>query len=93
MPEVSWEKVFAYDLAKPKEEPNGKKCKCGNVSCKRAKRIRCVCACHAEHHGEEQRRGMEPLDKILGLDMSEPYLTRPLGDLALDRELSGRAGM
>jgi len=74
MPEVSWEKLFAYDLASPKVESAATKCKCGNVSCKRAKKIRCVCQCHAEFHGIENRRGMEPLDKALGLEKPAPEL-------------------
>jgi len=92
MTEVVWTKLFACELALPKVETSAaKKCRCGNARCKRAKKIRCVCQCHAVHHGEEQRRGMAPLDEALGLDTPQVYLTRPLGDAALDRELSGRA--
>ena len=68
MSEVAWTKLFAYDLTTPQEVETVKKCKCGNGNCKRAKRIRCVCQCHAENHGIEQRRGMESLDKALGIE-------------------------
>jgi hypothetical protein len=69
MTEVDWSRLFAceLDLGEPEVE-TVKKCKCGNVSCNRAKKIRCVCQCHAVHHGEEQRKGMPELDKLLGLD-------------------------
>jgi len=68
MKEVPWTKLFAYDGPAEVEVQKAKKCRCGNESCKRAKHIRCVCGCHAENHGMEQRRGMEPLDRILGLE-------------------------
>jgi hypothetical protein len=85
--EKNWTEMFAYELNVPKVVTSAaKKCRCGNESCKRAKKIRCVCSCHALHHGEEQRRGMEPLDKVLGLKAEQATI----GDLALDLELSGR---
>jgi hypothetical protein len=68
MLEVAWTELFAHDLGGPQEVETVKKCKCGNGNCKRAKHIKCVCGCHAENHGIEQRRGMEPLDKALGFE-------------------------
>jgi len=91
--EVSWERLFACEIAKPKIEWNfAKKCTCGNRNCKRAKHIRCVCGCHGIAHGIEQRKGMSPLDEPLGLDglTVTKEAPAPLGDLALDLEFSGR---
>jgi len=65
--EKNWENIFALAPATV-NLPTARKCRCGNENCKRAKKIRCVCACHAENHGIEQRRGMPELDKLLGLD-------------------------
>jgi len=86
MTEVDWSQLFACELepGEPEQVETVKKCKCGNESCRRAKKIRCVCQCHSATHGIEQRRGMEPLDKVLGLE------TQELGDLVPDLELSGR---
>jgi len=64
------------------------KCNCGNANCKHAKKIRCECGCGGSGHGQENRVGMEPLDKTLGLEIEAPA---PLGDLGLSRELSGLA--
>jgi hypothetical protein len=67
--EVSWTKLFACELDLPKVETSaGKRCRCGNGNCKRAKHIRCVCGCHGVAHGIEQRKGMSTLDGPLGLD-------------------------
>jgi len=82
--EVLWDKLFAYDVARPKREK--RKCACGHLSCRTAKKIKCVCSCHAQFHGVENRRGMQPLDKTLGIEREAPRLH----DLALDLELSGR---
>jgi hypothetical protein len=87
--EVSWGEIFAYDLPTPKVESK-RKCACGGKNCQTAKRIKCVCRCHSEFHGAANRRGMEPLDKALGLEKDTQRVTLPLGDLALDLELSGR---
>jgi hypothetical protein len=89
--EVSWGEIFAYDLPTPKVETK-RKCACGGRNCQTAKRIKCVCRCHSEFHGAANRRGMEPLEKALGLEKEVPQRsTLPLGDLALSRELSGLA--
>jgi hypothetical protein len=85
--EKKWENIFALaPLTSPKVR--SKKCTCGNDSCKHAKKIRCTCQCHSVNHGAANRVGMEPLDKVLGLEKEAPV---PLGDLALNLELSGRA--
>jgi hypothetical protein len=61
--------MFAYDLPNPRKTPRTR-CTCGNNSCRNAKKIKCTCACHSANHGAENRVGMEPLDKTLGLDDS-----------------------
>jgi len=63
------------------------KCACGGRNCQSAKKIRCVCRCHSTNHGSENRRGMDPLEKALGLEETG---ARRLGDLGLNLELSGR---
>jgi hypothetical protein len=86
--EVAWERIFACELDYPKLETSAtKKCRCGNDSCKHARKIKCVCRCHSLNHGIEQRRGMEPLEKALGIEKGSP---EPLGDHALNLELAGR---
>jgi len=84
--EFDWRNVFAVDAANvdgslPK--PPGE---C-NTNCTHAREIKCVCSCGGKNHGAANRKGMEPLDKALGLDRETPT---PLADLALDLELSGR---
>ena len=70
--EKNWKKIFAYDLPAPTETPKPHKCTCGAKNCRTAKHIKCTCRCHAEFHGIEQRRGMQPLDKALGLETETP---------------------
>jgi len=71
--EVSWGEIFAYALPTPvKSKPT--KCTCGNSNCKHAKRVRCVCGCGGISHGQENRKGMSPLDKVLGLETDPPRL-------------------
>jgi hypothetical protein len=86
--EVSWTKLFALDAPAKDEGPKAKKCTCGNGSCKTAKGFVCRCSCKHLNHGIEQRKGMSPLDEPLGLVKEAPV---PLGDLGLNRELSGLA--
>jgi len=92
--ELEWNRMFACDLPEP-VKARTTKCTCGNDSCKNAKKIKCTCRCHSEFHGVANRKGMEPLDKALGLDGLTVTATKetpkPLGDLALSLELSGRA--
>ena len=89
--EVSWTKLFAFDL--PAVRPTTIPHECCDA-CKEAREIKCVCACGGKNHGVANRAGMEPLDKALGLDgltvtvMKEA--PKPLADLALDLEFSGR---
>jgi hypothetical protein len=94
MSEVAWTKMFAFALPNP-VKAKSTKCVCGGKNCQTAKKIKCVCRCHSEFHGAANRKGMEPLDKPLGLDGLTVTVTKeapkPLGDLALSRELSGRA--
>ena len=77
--QVGWE-MFQVD--EPNNDANdiGKeRCTCGGKNCRTAKHIKCVCRCHSQFHGIEQRRDMQPLDGVLGLE-------RPgLLDLAFDR--------
>jgi hypothetical protein len=82
--EVSWTKMFAHDLPAVRPAKIPQEC-CD--ACKEAREIKCVCACGGKNHGVANRQGMEPLDKALGLEKEAP---KPLGDLALDLELSGR---
>jgi hypothetical protein len=82
--EVSWTKLFTFDL--PVRQPAKVERECCDA-CKEAREIKCVCACGGKNHGAANRQGMEPLDKALGLEKEAP---KPLGDLALDLELSGR---
>jgi len=65
--ERDWTRIFAYDVALPKIESK-RKCACGGKNCQTAKKIKCVCRCHSEFHGAANRKGMEPLDKTLGLE-------------------------
>ena len=92
--EVSWERLFAFALPEP-VKAKSTRCTCGGKNCQTAKKIRCVCRCHSTNHGSENRKGMEPLEKALGLDGLTVTVTQtgtdPLGDLALNRELSGLA--
>jgi len=67
----NWERIFSVDTSTTELPDIVKKCSCGSATCKRAKKIKCVCRCHSEFHGIEQRRGMQPLDKALGLDRPE----------------------
>jgi len=77
MSEVAWTKMFAFALPNP-VKAKSTRCVCGGKNCQTAKRIKCVCRCHSQFHGIEQRRGMEPLDKALGLE-------RPASDTVFDR--------
>jgi hypothetical protein len=86
MNEVAWTKMFAFALPNP-VKAKSTRCVCGGKNCQTAKKIKCVCRCHSEFHGAANRKGMEPLDKTLGFEREAPRLH----DLALDRELSGRA--
>jgi hypothetical protein len=83
--EVEWNRMFAYALPNP-VKAKSTKCTCGGKNCQTAKKIKCTCRCHSQFHGVANRRGMEPLDKALGLDRTG---TEPLRDLALNLELSG----
>jgi len=65
--ELEWRRLFANALPERKKTVKAK-CTCGNGNCKHAKRIRCVCGCGGIAHGIENRKGMSPLDKTLGLD-------------------------
>jgi len=85
MNEVSWTKLFALDLPAVRPAKIPQEC-CD--ACKEAREIKCVCACGGKNHGVANRKGMEPLDKALGLERGE----QPLGDLALDLEFSGNLG-
>ncbi len=90
---VEWTRIFAYALPNP-VKVQSTKCVCGGKNCQTAKKIKCVCRCHSEFHGAANRRGMEPLEKALGLDGLTMTVTKeapaPLGDLALNLEFSGR---
>jgi hypothetical protein len=89
--EVSWKKLFAFDL--PAVRPATIPHECCDA-CKEAREIKCVCGCGGKNHGVANRQGMEPLDKTLGLDGLTVTVTKedpkPLGDLALNLECSGR---
>jgi len=89
--EVSWTKLFAYDLPAVRPAKVSHEC-C--AACREARDITCVCACGGKNHGVANRSGMEPLDKTLGLDGLVVTVTKeapkPLGDLALGLEFSGR---
>ena len=76
--EVSWTKLFAYDLPAPKKMVKAK-CTCGNKTCQAAKKIRCTCRCHSEFHGASNREGMPKLDKLLQLDGLNLEAPAPLG--------------
>ena len=89
MSEVAWTKMFAFALPNP-VKAKSTRCVCGGKNCQTAKKIKCVCRCHSEFHGAANRKGMEPLDKALGLEKEAPV---PLGDLGLNLELSGRLDM
>jgi hypothetical protein len=78
--------MFAFALPNP-VKVQATKCACGGKNCQTAKRIKCVCRCHSEFHGAANRKGMDPLDKALGLEKEAP---KSVADLALDLELSGR---
>jgi hypothetical protein len=87
--ELDWNRMFA--LALPNQvKAKSTKCACGGKNCQTAKKIKCVCRCHSEFHGAANRKGMEPLDKTLGLERDTRHVSLPLGDLALNLELSGR---
>jgi hypothetical protein len=89
--ELDWNRLFAYDLPAVRPAKNPHEC-CD--ACKEAREIKCVCACGGKNHGVANRAGMEPLDKTLELDGLTVTVTReapkPLGDLALNLEFSGR---
>ena len=89
--ELDWNRMFALDL--PAVRPAKVSHECCDA-CKEAREIKCVCACGGKNHGVANRAGMEPLDKTLGLDGLTVTVTKedpkPLGDLALDLEFSGR---
>jgi hypothetical protein len=73
--EANWESIFARP--KPKIEMHfAKKCTCGGSNCKTAKGFVCRCSCKHLNHGQDQRRGMSPLDEPLGLVKEAPA---PLG--------------
>ena len=80
--ELEWNRLFAYDL--PAVRPTKIPHECCDA-CKEAREIKCVCTCGGKNHGATNRKGMEPLDKTLGLE--KPDLP---GDLALGLEFSGR---
>jgi hypothetical protein len=67
--EVSWTKLFAFDL--PAVRPAKVSHECCDA-CKEAREIKCVCACGGKNHGAANRAGMEPLDKTLGLEAPAP---------------------
>jgi hypothetical protein len=81
----SWTEIFAYALPERAHTKNPHEC-CS--ACREAKELVCVCRCGGKNHAAALRKGMEPLDKVLGLEKEAPA---PLGDLALSRELSGLA--
>lgn len=85
--EKKWENIFAFAPAEPVKVKSNR-CSCGGSNCKTAKGFVCRCSCKHLNHGQEQRRGMEALDKALGLEKESPV---SLGDLGLNLELSGRA--
>ena len=75
--QVGWE-MFQVDEPNDKTDNAGKeRCTCGGKNCRTAKHVKCVCRCHSQFHGIEQRRGMQPLDKALGLQ-------RPTSDAAFE---------
>jgi hypothetical protein len=74
--------MFTFDLPAVRPAKNPHEC-CD--ACREAREIKCVCACGGKNHGVANRKGMEPLDKALGLE--KPDLP---GDLALGLEFSGR---
>jgi len=82
--ESEWTRLFAYDL--PARQPAKVERECCDA-CREAREIKCVCACGGKNHGVANRKGMEPLDKALGLKVDTLSTSR---DLALDLELSGR---
>jgi len=54
--------MFAFALPNP-VKARTTKCTCGNDSCKKAKKIRCVCqGCHGASHGSANREHMPNLD-------------------------------
>jgi len=89
--ELEWNRMFAYDLPAVRPAKIAHEC-CD--ACKEAREIKCVCACGGKNHRVANRTGMEPLDQALGLDGLTVTVTKedpkPLGDLGLDLEFSGR---
>ena len=68
--EIAWERMFAFAPAEPVKAKSNR-CSCGGSNCKTAKGFVCRCSCKHLNHGQEQRRGMEALDKALGLDKTD----------------------
>jgi hypothetical protein len=81
--EKNWKDIFAYDLPNP-AKPKPTKCTCGGKNCQTAKHIKCVCRCHSEFHGIANRAGMEPLDKVLGLETEQSIVSADM--IALETE-------